>query len=195
MRMCETYLKEKKLHDKDAELFFLCLDDGSKSKQRVWLEALQHAIVYALYRVHTGLGETPPTSRSLLFGCVFASLAGEGIYALTSNTAQGIYALSSKTAQAYMPSPAILLRACMPSPATAQVIYGPSPSPSPSRRSLLFAGITPVCLYLSSSLLHLVPPSHLPLNPCRYCYRSECHSCHLSTHQAHVGSLRPSWNC
>jgi hypothetical protein len=64
MRMCETYLKEKKLHDTDAELFFLCLDDGSKSKQRAWLEALQHAIVYALYRVHTGLGETPHSSRS-----------------------------------------------------------------------------------------------------------------------------------
>ena len=32
----------------------------------------------------------------------------------------------------------------MPSAATAQVIYGPSPSPSPSRRSLLFTGITPV---------------------------------------------------
>ena len=59
MRLCETYLKEKKEFSKDAELFFLCLDEHSKSKQRRWFEALQNTIIYSLCRVHMELGNSP----------------------------------------------------------------------------------------------------------------------------------------
>jgi hypothetical protein len=59
MRLCETYLKEKKEFSKDAELFFLCLDEHSKTKQRRWFEALQNTIIYSLCRVHMELGNSP----------------------------------------------------------------------------------------------------------------------------------------
>jgi hypothetical protein len=66
MRLCETFLKEKKLFSKDEELFFLCLDEGSKSKQRRWLEALQNSIMYSLCRVHMELGNLPHLSPTVV---------------------------------------------------------------------------------------------------------------------------------
>ena len=57
MRMCETHLKDTKRMSDEAVIFFYCLDPGSKSNQRAWLEGLQHKILYTLYAQHVKLGE------------------------------------------------------------------------------------------------------------------------------------------
>jgi len=79
MRMCETHMKEKKTMSQDAVIFFYCLDPGSKSEHRAWLESLQHKIMYTLYAQHVKLGIS---CVSLLLLRVLASLTHAYLLAL-----------------------------------------------------------------------------------------------------------------